>query len=250
MRREEMWKLINATIEPIDTETSSSHILSEQDVNESTSGVIFVHTIGVMPETVNDLIEEGRCARTDLSYADVILASRPVEEERIPVVYLNPDMNDASFYLLENAREIVPADLAKDVLLDRIVRYKRVQRVVDAVIVTDDPHLRRLLERELTKSFETLSLYERAEVFLEQHVATRPYLLVFSSALPRADGLELLLRAKQETIVPFHAIMISMYNRERDHVLAIERGVDGIMTLPLKVEEFRAWVSRLEGVRG
>ncbi len=47
--------------------------------------------------------------------------------------------------------------------------------------------------------------------------------------------------------MPFHAIMISMYNRERDHVLAIERGVDGIMTLPLKVEEFRAWVKQTRG---
>ena len=48
--------------------------------------------------------------------------------------------------------------------------------------------------------------------------------------------------------MPFHAIMISMYNRESDHVLAIERGVDGIMTLPLKVEEFRAWLRKLEGM--
>ena len=94
-----------------------------------------------------------------------------------------------------------------------------------------------------------MALYERTESFLEKHVARRPFLLVFSSALPRADGLELLLRAKQQSIVPFHSIMISMYNRERDHVLAIERGVDGIMTLPLKVEEFRAWVRQVEEVR-
>lgn len=249
MRREEMWQLINASIEPVDTETSSTAVVTEEDVKESTSGVVFIHTIGLMPEAVNELIETGRCTRTDISYADVIIASQPIIEERVPVIYIAGTTDDRSFYQLENAREVIPANLPVDLLLDRLMRYKRVQRLVDVVIVTDNPHLRRLLERELTNRFESVVLYERTETFLEQHAATRPYLLVFSSALPRADGLELLLRAKSESIVPFHAIMISMYNRERDHVLAIERGVDGIMTLPLKVEEFRAWVKKLEGVR-
>lgn len=249
MRREEMWQLINASIEPVDAETSSTAVVTEEDIKGSTSGVVFIHTIGLMPEAVNDLIETGRCTRTDISYADVIIASQPIIEERVPVIYIAGATDDRSFYQLENAREVIPADLPVDLLLDRLMRYKRVQRLVDVVIVTDNPHLRRLLERELTNRFESVVLYERTETFLEQHAATRPYLLVFSSALPRADGLELLLRAKSESIVPFHAIMISMYNRERDHVLAIERGVDGIMTLPLKVEEFRAWVKKLEGVR-
>ncbi|WP_214720548.1 response regulator [Exiguobacterium sp. s192] len=249
MRREEMWQLINASIEPVDTETSSTAVVTEEDVKGSTSGVVFIHTIGLMPEAVNELIETGRCTRTDISYADVIIASQPIIEERVPVIYIAGTTDDRSFYQLENAREVIPANLPVDLLLDRLMRYKRVQRLVDVVIVTDNPHLRRLLERELTNRFESVVLYERTETFLEQHAATRPYLLVFSSALPRADGLELLLRAKSESIVPFHAIMISMYNRERDHVLAIERGVDGIMTLPLKVEEFRAWVKKLEGVR-
>lgn len=249
MRREEMWQLINASIEPVDAETSSTAVVTEEYVKGSTSGVVFIHTIGLMPEAVNDLIETGRCTRTDISYADVIIASQPIIEERVPVIYIAGATDDRSFYQLENAREVIPADLPVDLLLDRLMRYKRVQRLVDVVIVTDNPHLRRLLERELTNRFESVVLYERTETFLEQHAATRPYLLVFSSALPRADGLELLLRAKSESIVPFHAIMISMYNRERDHVLAIERGVDGIMTLPLKVEEFRAWVKKLEGVR-
>lgn len=249
MRREEMWRLINASIEPVDAEISSTAVVTEEDVKGSTSGVVFIHTIGLMPEAVNDLIETGRCTRTDISYADVIIASQPIIEERVPVIYIAGTTDDRSFYQLENAREVIPADLPVDLLLDRLMRYKRVQRLVDVVIVTDNPHLRRLLERELTNRFESVVLYERTETFLEQHAATRPYLLVFSSALPRADGLELLLRAKSESIVPFHAIMISMYNRERDHVLAIERGVDGIMTLPLKVEEFRAWVKKLEGVR-
>lgn len=249
MRREEMWQLINASIEPVDAETSSTAVVTEEYVKGSTSGVVFIHTIGLMPEAVNDLIETGRCTRTDISYADVIIASQPIIEERVPVIYIAGATDDRSFYQLENAREVIPADLPVDLLLDRLMRYKRVQRLVDVVIVTDNPHLRRLLERELTNRFESVVLYERTETFLEQHAATRPYLLVFSSALPRADGLELLLRAKSQSIVPFHAIMISMYNRERDHVLAIERGVDGIMTLPLKVEEFRAWVKKLEGVR-
>lgn len=249
MRREEMWQLINASIEPVDAETSSTAVVTEEDVKGSTSGVVFIHTIGLMPEAVSDLIETGRCTRTDISYADVIIASQPIIEERVPVIYIAGTTDDRSFYQLENAREVIPANLPVDLLLDRLMRYKRVQRLVDVVIVTDNPHLRRLLERELTNRFESVVLYERTETFLEQHAATRPYLLVFSSALPRADGLELLLRAKSESIVPFHAIMISMYNRERDHVLAIERGVDGIMTLPLKVEEFRAWVKKLEGVR-
>lgn len=249
MRREEMWQLINASIEPVDAETTSTAVVTEEDVKGSTSGVVFIHTIGLMPEAVNELIETGRCTRTDISYADVIIASQPIIEERVPVIYIAGTTDDRSFYQLENAREVIPADLPVDLLLDRLMRYKRVQRLVDVVIVTDNPHLRRLLERELTNRFESVVLYERTETFLEQHAATRPYLLVFSSALPRADGLELLLRAKSESIVPFHAIMISMYNRERDHVLAIERGVDGIMTLPLKVEEFRAWVKKLEGVR-
>lgn len=249
MRREEMWQLINASIEPVDAETSSTAVVTEEDVKGSTSGVVFIHTIGLMPEAVNELIETGRCTRTDISYADVIIASQPIIEERVPVIYIAGATDDRSFYQLENAREVIPANLPVDLLLDRLMRYKRVQRLVDVVIVTDNPHLRRLLERELTNRFESVVLYERTETFLEQHAATRPYLLVFSSALPRADGLELLLRAKSESIVPFHAIMISMYNRERDHVLAIERGVDGIMTLPLKVEEFRAWVKKLEGVR-
>lgn len=248
MRREDMWKLINASITPVDEETSSARVASEEEVEQSTAGVVFIHTVGLMPETVNALIEQGHCVRTDISYADVVLASKAVEEERVPVLYLNPNQEDVSLYLLDNAREVIPATITKDILLDRISRYKRVQRIVDAVIVTEDPHLKRLLERELANRFETLSLYERTESFLEEHVATRPYLLVFSSALPRADGLELLLRAKTESVMPFHAIMISMYNRERDHVLAIERGVDGIMTLPLKVEEFRAWLRKLEGM--
>ncbi|MCY1690391.1 hypothetical protein OVA29_06240 [Exiguobacterium sp. SL14] len=105
------------------------------------------------------------------------------------------------------------------------------------------------MERELKDRFERFVTFERAETFLDVYVADRPYLLVFTSALPRADGLELLLRAKQQSIAPFQSMMISMYNRERDHVLAIDRGVDYIMTLPLKIEEFRAWIRKVEDGR-
>jgi len=249
MRREEMWKLINESIEPKDEETSSTVELSESAVRQSVCGTVFIHTVGIMPESINKLVEEGRCVKTAVSYADVIVASQPVIEERIPVVYLNTDAENTSFHLLENAREVLPLSLNNEVVLDRLIRYKRVQRTADVVIVAEDPHLRRMLERELKGRFEKLTLYERTETFLEEHVSLRPFLLVFSSALPRADGLELLLRAKQQSIVPFHSIMISMYNRERDHVLAIDRGVDTIMTFPLKIEEFRAWIRKFEGGR-
>ncbi|WP_214846762.1 DNA-binding response regulator [Exiguobacterium sp. s193] len=248
MRREEIWRLIHTSIEPTNDETGTTIEYGEAEVGQSTSAVLFIHTVGVMPEAINNLFEEGKCIRTDISYADVVVASEPFDEERTPVIYLKQDEDD-TFYLLENAREVIPSNLPKALILDRLMRYKRVQRVKDVVIVTEDPHLKRMLERELVERFETAISYERAEIFFEEHVAIRPFLLVFSSALPRADGLELLLRAKQQSIVPFHSIMISMYNRERDHVLAIERGVDGIMTLPLKVEEFRAWIRRIEEVR-
>lgn len=248
MRREEMWRLIEAAIETTNEETVTTKEYAGADVEHATGVVLFIHTVGVMPETIHALLREGKCMETALSYADVVVATESFVEERIPVVYLG-QANEEAFYLLDNAREVIPIDLSKALLMDRLMRYKRVRHVKDVVVVTDDPHLKRMLERELFERFEDVALYERTESFLEKHVARRPFLLVFSSALPRADGLELLLRAKQQSIVPFHSIMISMYNRERDHVLAIERGVDGIMTLPLKVEEFRAWVRQVEEVR-
>lgn len=248
MRREEMWKLINQSFESTtqDREVSSTIEWTEEAVRESTTNTLFVHTVGQMPETVNGLIEEGWCVRTDISYADVVLASKPVIEERIPVVYFN---TEPSFYGLENAREVLPATLSRELVLDRLARYKKIHHIADVVVVTEDPHIRRMMERELTDRFERFMTFERAEMFLDEYVASRPYLLVFTSALPRADGLELLLRAKQQSVAPFQSMMISMYNRERDHVLAIDRGVDYIMTLPLKIEEFRAWIRKVEDGR-
>ena len=89
-----------------------AHMASDEEIKQSTSGVMFIHTIGLMPETVNDLIEQGRCVREQISPMQMS-SSRAVtvEEERIPVLYLNPNESDSSLYLLENAREVVPADV-------------------------------------------------------------------------------------------------------------------------------------------
>ncbi|MGI1804196.1 response regulator [Exiguobacterium sp. TDN 0502] len=248
MRREEMWRLIHQSFEATnqEQEVSSAIEWTEDTIRQSSTNTLFVHTVGTMPDTVNELIEEGWCVRTDISYADVILASEPIIEERIPVVYFN---SESTFYGLDNAQEVLPTVLPKALVLDRLARYKRIQQVAEVVVVTEDPHIRRLMERELTDRFERFVTFERAETFLDEYVASRPYLLVFTSALPRADGLELLLRAKQQSVAPFQSMMISMYNRERDHVLAIDRGVDYIMTLPLKIEEFRAWIRKVEDGR-
>ena len=93
MRREEMWKLIHQSFEATnqDREVSSTIEWTEDTVRQSSTNTLFVHTVGQMPETVNGLIEEGWCVRTDISYADVVLASKPVIEERIPVVYFNTE---------------------------------------------------------------------------------------------------------------------------------------------------------------
>jgi DNA-binding response OmpR family regulator len=112
------------------------------------------------------------------------------------------------------------------------------------VLVEDDDAVRELVASALhDDGYNVIQCSSRhdMEKVLE---CSRPDAFVLAMRLPDGNGLDILRRLREETMVPI--MLLSGVSDEVDVVLALELGADDYVTKPLRIREFRA---RLKALR-
>ena len=105
--------------------------------------------------------------------------------------------------------------------------------------VDDDPHLLRLVERNLDlEGYEVLTAHD-GEQALEQIEVHQPDLVLLDVMMPKMDGLTVCQRVRESSTVP----IIIVTGREQDKVRGLDLGADDYLTKPFSVDELLARVA-------
>lgn len=108
------------------------------------------------------------------------------------------------------------------------------------LVIEDDIQIRRFLKTALTSNgyrfIEATSGYEGVSITSLQH----PDLIILDIGLPDIDGLEVTRRLREWTKIPI--IMLSVRDKERDKVEALDAGADDYLTKPFGIQELLARV--------
>lgn len=109
---------------------------------------------------------------------------------------------------------------------------------VRVLIVDDEPQIRRLLRVSLTAHG-----YETTETALGQDAILRaaadhPDLVILDLGLPDIDGQEVITRLREWSDVPI--IVLSVREREKDKVAALDSGADDYVAKPFGIDELLA----------
>ncbi|MEW6568195.1 MAG: response regulator [Chloroflexota bacterium] len=106
------------------------------------------------------------------------------------------------------------------------------------LVIDDEPQILRALRTILgTKQFQ-VSTASRGEEALAMAAAQPPDLIILDLGLPDIDGIEVCRRLREWTQVPI--IVLSVRDRERDKVQALDQGADDYLTKPFSIEELLA----------
>jgi DNA-binding response OmpR family regulator len=108
------------------------------------------------------------------------------------------------------------------------------------LVVDDEPIVRDVLSRYLTKGGFTVELAEDGEEALARYEAARPDLILLDLMLPRLDGLEVFTRIRSRASTPI--IMLTAKGAETDRVVGLEIGADDYVTKPFSPREVVARV--------
>jgi two-component system, OmpR family, KDP operon response regulator KdpE len=112
------------------------------------------------------------------------------------------------------------------------------RRKASILVVDDEEEILRALQRSLAAhGYEvyTANSGERALETLHQHA---PSLMLLDLGLPGMSGLEVCKRVREQSELPI--IVISVKNRERDKVLALDSGADDYVSKPFGINEVLA----------
>jgi two-component system, OmpR family, KDP operon response regulator KdpE len=107
-----------------------------------------------------------------------------------------------------------------------------------AVIIEDEPQIRRFLRATLTsEGYRLFEVATGADAIVE--VAQRqPDVVVLDLGLPDMDGLEVIRRLREWSAVPI--IVLSARGQERDKVTALDAGADDYVSKPFSAGELLA----------
>jgi two-component system, OmpR family, KDP operon response regulator KdpE len=107
-----------------------------------------------------------------------------------------------------------------------------------AVIIEDEPQIRRFLRATLTsEGYRLFEVATGADAVVE--VAQRqPDVVVLDLGLPDMDGLEVIRRLREWSAVPI--IVLSARGQERDKVTALDAGADDYVSKPFSAGELLA----------
>lgn len=106
------------------------------------------------------------------------------------------------------------------------------------LIIDDEQSIRRFLQTALdSKEFE-LHEAENGQAALAATVALRPDLLLLDLGLPDMDGVAVISRLREWSLVP--VIVLSVRDREGDKVAALNAGADDYLTKPFGIPELLA----------
>lgn len=103
------------------------------------------------------------------------------------------------------------------------------------LIVDDEPIVRDVLSRYLTRSGFQVETADDGERALEVHGSTDPDLVLLDIMLPRLDGLAVFARIRERAETP--VIMLTARGEETDRVVGLEIGADDYVSKPFGVRE-------------
>jgi DNA-binding response OmpR family regulator len=115
---------------------------------------------------------------------------------------------------------------------------------VDTILlVEDERELAGVVVRELEAAGYQVVHATSGVQALELHASWRPNLVILDWMLPGLDGLEVLRRIRQTSVVP--VLMLTARGDEMDRVVGLEVGADDYLTKPFSMRELIARVRAL-----
>jgi two-component system, OmpR family, KDP operon response regulator KdpE len=105
------------------------------------------------------------------------------------------------------------------------------------LVVDDERAIRRFLRVSLGNDY-TVFEAENGAVALQITVDNRPDLVILDLGLPDMDGVEVIRRLREWTLVPI--IVVSVRDSEEDKVAALDAGADDYLTKPFSAAELLA----------
>lgn len=112
------------------------------------------------------------------------------------------------------------------------------EQPVRVLIVDDEPQIRRLLRVSLTAQGYVVTETALGAETLTRVAADHPDLLLLDLGLPDMDGQEVIVRLREWSDVPI--IVLSVREREKDKVAALDAGADDYLTKPFGIDELLA----------
>jgi len=106
------------------------------------------------------------------------------------------------------------------------------------LIVDDELAIRRFLHTVLSSEDFSLHEAENGHAGLAAAAAFRPDVILLDLGLPDLDGIEVIKRIREWSLVPI--IVLSVRDRENDKVAALDAGADDYLTKPFGVGELLA----------
>jgi two-component system KDP operon response regulator KdpE len=112
------------------------------------------------------------------------------------------------------------------------------KRKARVLVVDDEIEIVRALQRSLTGHGYEVLVAGKGEQALEIIEQSSPDLMVLDLGLPGMSGLEVCQRVREQSDLPI--IVISVKNKERDKVMALDLGADDYISKPFGINEVLA----------
>jgi two-component system, OmpR family, KDP operon response regulator KdpE len=107
-----------------------------------------------------------------------------------------------------------------------------------ALVIDDDPQIRRALRAGLERNGYTVALAASGEEGLDVAAEQAPEVVILDLAMPGMDGLEVCRQLREWSSVPI--IVLSVREGEKDKIAALDLGADDYLTKPFSLEELLA----------
>lgn len=111
-------------------------------------------------------------------------------------------------------------------------------QTISVLVIEDEPQIRRFLRAALTSHGYRLIEAATAQEGLAHAASWLPDLIILDLGLPDLDGVEVARRLREWSKAPI--IILSVRDRERDKVAALDAGADDYLTKPFGVGELLA----------
>lgn len=106
------------------------------------------------------------------------------------------------------------------------------------LLIDDEPQILRALKTILTANHFRVVSATRGEQGIALAVAQPPDVIILDLSLPDMDGIQVCQQIRQWSRVPI--IVLSVRDREKDKVAALDQGADDYLTKPFGIEELLA----------
>jgi two-component system KDP operon response regulator KdpE len=107
-----------------------------------------------------------------------------------------------------------------------------------ALVIDDEPQIRRALRAGLERNGYTVALASSGEEGLDEAALHPPDVIILDLAMPGMDGFEVCRQLREWTKVPI--IVLSVREGEADKIRALDQGADDYLTKPFSVGELLA----------